>query len=366
MHIPDNIQNQIDRYLSGEMTGNEALEFEELIKNNPDLQEEIEDQKHIIQLLKDYNDQQELKEKIKEAEIEYITESNKKQKRIKIINWTLVLSSAASVAIIATFLTLYYTGWFDYNKHVDAYKVMSNRIIELAANQQNLNKAIKSKNNNSNTIPIYTTGTCFLVSPNGLLATNYHVIKGMDSLVVVNYTDTINRYKAKVVYTDLKHDIALLYVIDSTFYRNHKLPYKIDKINAELGEYVYTLGYSKKDIVFGEGSISSLTGFHEDTTSYQISIPVNPGNSGGPLISESGNIIGIVSGKHVNIDGATYAVKSEYILNLIDSISSDSLLEKPVLPKQNTLYWKKRKDQIKSIKPYIYKVQVYMQSNEND
>ena len=169
-----------------------------------------------------------------------------------------------------------------------------------------------------------------------------------------------------MVYKDIKHDLAILFISDSNYQAVNYPPYLIEGKEAALGEYVYTLGFSKKDLVFGEGSVSSMTGFNEDTTAYQISIPVNPGNSGGPLISESGNVLGIISGKHMNIDGATYAVKSEYLLSIVDSLSGDTTLSKPVMARYNKIQWMKRKDQVKNLKPYIYKVQVYMNKTEED
>ena len=76
-----------------------------------------------------------------------------------------------------------------------------------------------------------------------------------------------------------------------------------------------------------EGIISSIAGIHGEPNSFQISVAVQPGNSGGPLIDSSGAVIGIVSAKlaHMNAlktsgslpENVNYAVKSNYLLELL-------------------------------------------------
>jgi S1-C subfamily serine protease len=72
------------------------------------------------------------------------------------------------------------------------------------------------------------------------------------------------------------------------------------------------------EVKFTDGKISSKTGFQGDITTYQISVPVQPGNSGGPLFDYDGNIIGIVSAKIMAADNVSYAIKSSYLRNLLD------------------------------------------------
>ena len=73
-----------------------------------------------------------------------------------------------------------------------------------------------------------------------------------------------------------------------------------------------------KDIKLTTGIISSKTGFDGNIAQYQISAPVQPGNSGGPLFDKNGNIIGIVQAKHTQAENAGYAIKASYIRNLVE------------------------------------------------
>jgi S1-C subfamily serine protease len=72
------------------------------------------------------------------------------------------------------------------------------------------------------------------------------------------------------------------------------------------------------DIKLTNGIISSKTGYDGNIAQYQISAPVQPGNSGGPLFDKNGNIIGIVQAKHTQAENAGYAIKASYIRNLIE------------------------------------------------
>ena len=137
------------------------------------------------------------------------------------------------------------------------------------------------------------------------------------------------------------------------------MPYTIKKDFSDLGEDVFTLGYSKNDLVYGDGFISSSTGFREDSSAYQVSIPVNPGSSGSPLIDSRGELIGIISGKHSQDEGATFAVKSSFLLSALDSVKADKSLKTPILSKRNDINGYKRTTQIKKLHSYIFKVEVY-------
>ena len=109
-------------------------------------------------------------------------------------------------------------------------------------------------------------------------------------------------------------------------------------------------------MVYGEGSLSSLSGYSNDTTMYQISIPVNPGNSGGPLLDEQGNVIGIVRGKITSAEGTGFAIKSAEIIKSINTLSADSI---QTTNKKAGLKGIKRTEQIKRINPYVFNVLVY-------
>ncbi|MEO7961525.1 MAG: trypsin-like peptidase domain-containing protein, partial [Ginsengibacter sp.] len=113
------------------------------------------------------------------------------------------------------------------------------------------------------------------------------------------------------------------------------------------------LGYPREEVVYGEGYLSAKSGYFGDTSSYQVSISVNPGNSGGPVVNRNGEIIGIISSKETNADGVVFAIKSKNIYTAIkDIISSDTIK----LPSVNTLKGLDRVQQIKKLEDFVYMV----------
>ena len=75
-----------------------------------------------------------------------------------------------------------------------------------------------------------------------------------------------------------------------------------------------------KDIKFTEGRISAKSGFMGDTTYYQVSTPIQPGNSGGPLFDFKGNLVGIIAAGIIEADNVGYAIKSSVLTTFIEAI----------------------------------------------
>jgi S1-C subfamily serine protease len=69
-------------------------------------------------------------------------------------------------------------------------------------------------------------------------------------------------------------------------------------------------------VKFTDGKISSKSGYDNDATTYQISVPVQPGNSGGPLFDSKGNLVGVVNAKFTKGDNVSYAIKSPVLKTL--------------------------------------------------
>jgi S1-C subfamily serine protease len=108
------------------------------------------------------------------------------------------------------------------------------------------------------------------------------------------------------------------------------------------------------EVKLTNGIISSKTGFQGDVTSYQISVPIQPGNSGGPLFDENGNIVGIINAKHAQAENASYAVKTTYLTNLIESLPNP-----PTTQTVNSLENKKLSQQVETVKIFIYIIEIY-------
>lgn len=190
---------------------------------------------------------------------------------------------------------------------------------------------------------------------NGYVVTNYHVIDGAKSIEVhgVNGNASSN-YTATVVATDKKNDLAIVQITDPRFKGFGTIPYAIKKQIADVGEDIWVLGYPLTQILGNEiklttGVVSSRSGYQGDVATYQISAPVQPGNSGGPMFDSKGNLVGIVNSGVPGAENVGYAIKTLYLVNLADRFASAR-----VLPSTNSISGLSRPDQIKNIKNYVF------------
>ena len=203
-----------------------------------------------------------------------------------------------------------------------------------------------------------STGTAFAISSDGYLVTNYHVVSNADSLFVKGIGGDFNKkYSAKVVATDRNNDLVIIKLNDNLSKIIGKVPFVINSSIADVGENVFVLGYPLTntmgtEIKLTNGIISSKSGYMDDLTSYQISVPVQPGNSGGPLFDKRGNLIGIVNAKHAGAENVTYAIKSIYLLNLIGLLP-----KKPNLGTKNILGSKTLSEQNKKLEKVVYLIE---------
>lgn len=178
------------------------------------------------------------------------------------------------------------------------------------------------------------TGTGFFVSKDGYLLTNHHVIKGAERVAIKTVKGQL---KANIVKIDPQNDLALLKV-DGNF---NAIPISSNR-KLHLGEEVFTIGYPRPAVQgfapkLTKGEISSLTGIKDDPRTYQISVPIQPGNSGGPLVDSRGNVVGIVlSTLNANFlfqrvqgldipQNVNYAIKSSAALKLIGSVKGNAI-----------------------------------------
>jgi S1-C subfamily serine protease len=173
-----------------------------------------------------------------------------------------------------------------------------------------------------------STGSGFFISDDGSLVTNFHVVEGA-SRVVVKTKQGI--FSAKVVKLDPVNDIAVLKVSRSGFRSLPLIPSRAVK----LGESVFTIGFPNPDLQgvepkLTDGKVSSLAGAQDDARHFQISVAVQPGNSGGALVNSVGNVVGIVTARLSDMaalkttgalpQNVNYAIKSSYVLSLLESV----------------------------------------------
>jgi S1-C subfamily serine protease len=205
------------------------------------------------------------------------------------------------------------------------------------------------------------TGSGFIVSGK-VVATNFHVVDGASKITVTLTTDGVfEEYNARVLSVDKTNDLALVTIKDDKFIPLKPAPYRIATSASDVGTSVFTMGYPMTNILGEEmkitdGIISSKTGFKGSATEYQISAPIQPGNSGGALFDKSGNLIGITNAglKNESVENVNYAIKTNYLLNLIDSAPID--IE---LPRGENVSGKTLPELIKAYKPYVAIIKVY-------
>ena len=200
------------------------------------------------------------------------------------------------------------------------------------------------------------TGTGFALN-NGYVVTNYHVIENAKSICIQgikgNFT---SKYNATVIATDRYNDLALLQITDDSFNVFGSIPYNVKTSVSDVGEEVFVLGYPLTSTMGDEiklttGVISSRTGFQGDVSLYQISAPIQPGNSGGPLFDNKGNLIGVVNAKHKGAENVGYAIKTSYLKNLIESSISTS-----ILPSNNKIAGLPLTGKVKNLKNYVFMI----------
>lgn len=213
--------------------------------------------------------------------------------------------------------------------------------------------------NNAGNTPISKqwSGTGFAIGKK-YIVTNYHVVENASSIKIsgINgsfYTD----YEAKVIATDRSNDLALVQITDSRCPTVSNLPYGIKTQQANVGESVFVLGYPLtstmgEEIKLTTGVVSSRSGFQGDVSLYQISAPIQPGNSGGPLFDNEGNIIGIVCAKHNDAENVGYAIKASYLQNLVESAFSVPFK----LPSTNQISTLPLSAKIQKVENYIYQI----------
>ena len=172
-----------------------------------------------------------------------------------------------------------------------------------------------------------SSGTGFFVDYKGHIVTNNHVLEECQSINVAVKDELL---PAAVVLKDNSNDLAVLQVdivpeIIGVFRRGEAV---------RVGEQVYAVGFPLTDILSDQakitaGMVNSRSGLDNDTRMLQISAPVQPGNSGGPLLDRSGNIVGVVTSKLDAIEMAKYtgdvpqninfAIKSSLVQSLLQT-----------------------------------------------
>lgn len=206
---------------------------------------------------------------------------------------------------------------------------------------------------------IVGSGTGYALSANGHIVTNYHVTNGATSIKVRGVNGNFSKsYNATVLVDDKNNDLSIIKIDDPSFTSLGAIPYIISSRSIDVGSSVFVLGYPLRvtmgdEVKLTNGIVSSKSGFQGDITSYQISAPVQPGNSGGPLFDDKGNVIGTINAKHTGAESVSYAIKTSYLLSLIESLPSP-----PKLQTISSVSGKPLTEQVKLLKKFTYIIEI--------
>jgi len=192
------------------------------------------------------------------------------------------------------------------------YKITANcsGTKELYAKINNVNN--KLPNIDDNQIIAASSGTGFLISKEGLMVTNYHVIEGCSDVKAV-YNG--NEFVSKILAVDKVNDLAII----KTEIKSKKA-YSISNEDGQLLEEVIVAGYplGKKisaSIKATSGTVTALAGLGDNYAEFQTDAALNSGNSGGPIINEFGNVVGVAVSKiqQEGVESFNFGVKSSIL-----------------------------------------------------
>ena len=353
----------IERYIRGEMLPEERVFFEELRKNNPGIDQMVVEHTVFLHQMEKYGDRKNLKSTLQDVHNELFESGQIKQtQETKVFSlWPKYRKVIAVAASIAGITALGITGIASYFSPKTANKsleVLNRKISILEQNQNTLNNKL---NEARPKVPAEAEfklgGTGFMIDPRGYIVTNAHVINNASIVIVQNNKG--QEFKTKIIYINPNSDLAFLKIMDSDYKAPSIIPYGVNKSSIELGEAIFTLGYPRDEIVYGEGYLSAKTGFSGDTLACQISVAANPGNSGGPVLDKNGDVIGILSNRQAQAQGVVFAIRSKYILSALEEIKEDTAYANVHFPQVSTVKNMDRIQQIKKIQEFIYMVKSY-------
>lgn len=361
---------KIEKYLTGGLSDHEKAEFEMIRNNSPEIDQMVVEHKLFLDQIQTYASRRRFTKLTTETFLtlrdagEWMSDASigTKTKLIQLWNkYKKVTAIAASVGGVIALTTSILVMTLSESLNGNQLLQLSKDIEVIKKNQQaqgHLINEVKSK------VPenakFISGGSGFLIDTKGFIITNTHVLKGNGAIVINSLGQELH---ANIIYSDANSDLALLKIDDEDYIAPKNIPFIIRKNMSALGEEFFTLGYPRNDIdiVYGKGYLSAQTGYNGDSNSYQIQISANPGYSGAPLFNDKAEIIGIINTRQKQAEGVAFAIKSNKIFDLIESVNQEqnNNTSKIKLPKYNMANVANRKSQISNLKNYIYSIRSY-------
>jgi S1-C subfamily serine protease len=169
-------------------------------------------------------------------------------------------------------------------------RVVEERLARLREDHSSASPGFTARNPDS-------TGTGFFINRSGELVSNYHVVKQCQHLAA-NLSNGM-RVDVSIVAVSEQNDLALLRTNEPV---GSVATFRLPNRPVQLGEEIIAFGYPLHGLLSTQGNltagnVTATTGLKDDIRFVQISAPVQPGNSGGPLVDRSGLVVGVVTGK---------------------------------------------------------------------
>lgn len=209
---------------------------------------------------------------------------------------------------------------------------------------------------------VRSSGSSFFITDDGYLLTSRHVVANANRVVIRTKQGD---FPAQVVMTSSNYDVALLKAVGSF----KALPLANSQ-SVKLGDGVFTIGFPSPSIQgvepkFTRGEINSLAGIQDDRRFFQMSVAIQPGNSGGPLVTMAGNTVGIIAMRLNDMSvleavgslpqNVNYAVKSSFILEFLRTVPAVTGKLKPL----QAAAFRRSEDVVKDVEEAVGLVLVY-------
>jgi serine protease Do len=364
------IQDAVERYIRGEMNPDERLHFENLRKTNAEIDQLVVEHTLFLQQMNRFGEWQKFKTALNEVHTDLAEQGKINSDRLKgkakvVYLWKRYRKVAAIAASIAgiTAISISTLVWSISPKPSnDEYKMLDRKVTAQEAKTKKIQTDLDSVKNDVEKkvdAPVFvpkTAATGFLINGRGFMITNAHVVKNSKNIRVFNTKG--EQFDAFVVRLDPARDVAIIKIDDPQFKAAPSLPYGISKTTSDIAEPVFTLGFPREEVVYvyGEGYMSAPTGFKGDTLSCQITVPANPGNSGGPVFNRNGEVIGILSARETDAEGTVFAIQSKYIYKAIEELKKNKYYEGIKVSSKSSISGLDKVQQVKKIQDYIYMV----------
>jgi S1-C subfamily serine protease len=367
------ILEAVERYIAGEMSPDERVYFESLRKSNPEIDQAVVEHTYFLQQMDRFDNTRQFKAILNDTHIHLaekgLIQSPRLKGQAKVVylfnrykRTAAIAASVAGITVLSVSALIWSLSDVKPNDVKNQVDLLRREITTLKKNDQILDNKINdvatSQMDSTAPAPVYTSGgTGFLVDAKGYLVTNAHVIENAKNIAVQNSSG--RDLRATLVYKDATRDIAILKITDKAFKSPSSIPYALKNTASEIAEPIFSLGYPRNDIVYGEGYLSAKTGFEGDTLAVQIDINANRGNSGSPIINRKGEIIGILKGRQSSVEGAVFAIRSKYIFDAMNQLQkSDTAFKNVKLPTSSSLRGIDRPKQVEKITDFVYMVKV--------